>query len=97
MVIALLRAGRGRHADDHRPFAEAAQLLQRMRGARRRDDNSRNKMHNVRGDSSAILLGRTEADLQTAWDTMNAARAARCLGWIARWSSHRRRRGFSTP
>ena len=27
MVIALLRAGRGRHAGDHRPFAHAAQLL----------------------------------------------------------------------
>jgi hypothetical protein len=27
MVIALLRTGRGRHADDHRLFAEAAQLL----------------------------------------------------------------------
>ena len=27
MVIALLRAGRGRHPDDHRPFAHAAQLL----------------------------------------------------------------------
>lgn len=26
-VIAWLRAGGGRHADDHRPFAEAAQLL----------------------------------------------------------------------
>jgi hypothetical protein len=28
MVIALLRAGRDRHADDHRPFTLAAQLLE---------------------------------------------------------------------
>ena len=28
MVVALLRAGRGRHGDDHRPFPHAAQLLE---------------------------------------------------------------------
>jgi hypothetical protein len=28
VVVALLRAGRGRHGDDHRPFSHAAQLLE---------------------------------------------------------------------
>ena len=32
IVIALLRAGHGRHAADHRPFAEAAQLLKQDAG-----------------------------------------------------------------
>jgi hypothetical protein len=27
VVVALLRAGRGRHGNDHRPFAHAGQLL----------------------------------------------------------------------
>jgi hypothetical protein len=30
VVVALLRAPRGRHGDDHRPFARAAQLLKDM-------------------------------------------------------------------
>ena len=59
MVIAPLRAGRGRHGDDHRPFAHAAQLPEDDAGRpprepdRLRDDNSRGKVQNVRGDSSA--------------------------------------------
>jgi hypothetical protein len=58
VFVALLRADRSRHRDDHRPFAHAAQLLEAMRGVRRpemvrRDDNSRRKIQNVRGDSSA--------------------------------------------
>ena len=59
VVVALLRASRGRHRDDHRPFAHAAQLLEILRAVRRRktvrrsDDNSRRKVQNVRGDSSA--------------------------------------------
>jgi len=28
VVVALLRAGRDRHGDDHRPFARTAQLLE---------------------------------------------------------------------
>ena len=31
MVVALLRAERGRHPDDHRLFADAAQLLRALR------------------------------------------------------------------
>ena len=54
VVVALLRAGRGRHGTDHRPFPHAAQLLEDECGSvRRRDDNSRGKVQNVRGDSSA--------------------------------------------
>ena len=37
VVVALLRAGRSRHADDHLRFAAAAQLLEDMRGVRRRE------------------------------------------------------------
>ena len=48
VVVALLRAGRGRHGDDHRSFPHAAQL------PRRRDDSSRGKVQNVRGDSSVV-------------------------------------------
>ena len=50
MVVALLRAGRGRHPDDDRPFADAAQLLSAMRERPLRDDNSRSQVQNVRGD-----------------------------------------------
>ena len=32
MVVALLTAGRGRHEDDHRPFALAAQLFEDIAG-----------------------------------------------------------------
>ena len=35
MVIAVLRAGRGGHADDHRPFAQATQLLKEEDAGRR--------------------------------------------------------------
>jgi hypothetical protein len=54
MVVAWLRPGRGRHADDHRQFARAAQLLEGDAGRHRRDDNSRGKVQNVRGDSSGF-------------------------------------------
>jgi hypothetical protein len=55
MVIALLGAGRGRHPEDDRPFADTAQLL-RDHGERRsaRDENSRTRIRNVDGDSSAF-------------------------------------------
>src|SRR5262249_27817082 len=58
MVKALLRAGRGPHADDHRPFTRPVQLPRTWHGARRlrrpgSDDNSRRKVQNVRADSSA--------------------------------------------
>jgi hypothetical protein len=59
IVIALLRAGRGRHADDHRSLAHAAQLLKDDAGVRRSDDSSSNKVQNVRGDSSAAEQGGT--------------------------------------
>src|SRR5688572_27502857 len=36
MVIAQLRAWFGRHPDDHRPFAHAAQLLEDDKGVRQR-------------------------------------------------------------
>ena len=52
MVIALLRAGRGLHADDHRSLAHAAQLLKDDAGRPSADANSRNKVQNVRGNSS---------------------------------------------
>ncbi len=55
VVVALLRAGL-RHGHDHRPFPDAAQPLEDIRAVRRRDDNSRGKVQNVRGDSSAIEL-----------------------------------------
>jgi hypothetical protein len=32
VVVTLLRAPRGRHGDDHRPFAHAAQLLEDIAG-----------------------------------------------------------------
>ena len=66
MVIALLRAGRGRHARDHRRFGDAAQLLKTMRGVRPSDDNSRKEVQNVRGDSSehnCVLPHAIPADL----------------------------------
>jgi hypothetical protein len=54
MVVALLRTACGRHGPDHRPFPHAAQPPQgRWGGVARRDDNSRPKVRNVRGDSSA--------------------------------------------
>jgi excisionase family DNA binding protein len=58
VVVALLRASRGRHRNDHRLFSHAAQLLEND-GERlsRRDDDSRGKVQNVRGDSSARFLG----------------------------------------
>jgi hypothetical protein len=49
MVVALLRAGRGRDPDDHRPFADAAQLLRAMRQRPLAYHNSRNQVQNVRG------------------------------------------------
>src|SRR4030095_12760511 len=58
-VLALPRAGRGRHGDDQRPFAHAAQHFEDIAGVhpretvRRSDDDSRRKMRNVRADSSA--------------------------------------------
>jgi hypothetical protein len=55
MVVALLRPRHGCHPDDHRQFARAAQLLEGDAGRHRRDDNSRGKVQNVRGDSSAIF------------------------------------------
>ena len=57
MVIALLLAERDRHADDHPRFAHAASTPQDDAGLRRRDDNSRTKMQNVRGRSSAATHG----------------------------------------
>jgi hypothetical protein len=64
VVVALLKAS---HADDHRPLAHAAQRVEAMRGVRRaevvrRDDNSRRKMQNVRGDS--LAASRTERSHQ---------------------------------
>ena len=49
-------------ADDHRPFAYAAQLLTEDAGVRHGDDNSRKKVHNTRGHSSAAI----EAESQLA-------------------------------
>jgi hypothetical protein len=57
MVVALLRAGRGRHANDHSPFHDAAQSLKDPRAVRRRDDNSSGRVQNVRGDSSVRSAG----------------------------------------
>ena len=62
VVVALLWAGWSRHADDHQPFADAAQLLKDMAvcppacDGPRRDDNSRRKVQNVGGDSSGVCL-----------------------------------------
>jgi hypothetical protein len=53
MVLPLLRARRRFHADDHRQFADAAQLLTQHAGIRYGDDNPHKKLHNVRGHSSA--------------------------------------------
>ena len=64
MVVALLRAGCGRHPDNHRPFADAAQLLRgRCGSVRWRDDNSRSQVHNVRGDG---LPARSQASASCA-------------------------------
>jgi hypothetical protein len=64
VVVAPLTAS---HAADHRPFAHADQLLEAVRGVRRpkmvrRDDNSRRKMQNVRGDSSAGVAAKFNSD-----------------------------------
>jgi hypothetical protein len=57
VVVTLLRAPPARHGPDHRPFPHAAQLLTEDAGGsadvRRRDDNSRQEVQNVRTDSSA--------------------------------------------
>src|SRR5262249_60324203 len=72
VVVALLKAS---HPDDHRPFAHGARLLEAVRGVRRleivrRDDNSRRKIQNVSGDSSAVT-----------WSTYRISRSyARCRG-----------------
>ena len=56
MVIALLRAGRGRHPDDHRPFAHAAQLLKDDAGRRVGVTTTRaRKCKMSAGDSSARI------------------------------------------
>ncbi len=60
MVIASLRAGPGRHADDHRPFAYPPQLLKEDGDIRRRADNSRKKVQIVRADSSDLYLTGTD-------------------------------------
>ena len=61
-TIALLGAGRGPHAADHRPVAHVPQLLGDDVRARRRDDNSRNKkVRIVRKDSAASDTGSPEA------------------------------------
>ena len=52
VIVALLRAGRGRHGHDHRPFPHGAQLLETTGGVHRRDDNSRGRVQDVRGGSS---------------------------------------------
>jgi hypothetical protein len=59
VVVALLGAGPGRHRNDHRPFQHAAQLLEGDRSVRRRDDNSRRKVRNVREDSPMSVSGLT--------------------------------------
>ena len=52
-VVALLRAGDGWHGNDHRRFRHTALNSSRTMGSlRRRDDNSRRKVQNVRKDSS---------------------------------------------
>ena len=64
MVDRLLKAPRGRHGDDHPAFADVAQLLEdiatvhRREVVRRSDDNSRRKVQNIRGDSSATTAQR---------------------------------------
>ena len=44
VVVALLRAGRGGHGNDHRPFPHAAQLIEDEWERPRSDDNSRGKV-----------------------------------------------------
>ena len=55
VVVTLLRAGRGRHGHDHRPFSHAAQLVG-ADGERpsHGDSNSLGKVPKVRTDSLAI-------------------------------------------
>ena len=56
-VVALLRAGDGWHGNDHRRLRYTALNSSRTIGSlRRRDDNSRSKVQNVRKDSSAELF-----------------------------------------
>ena len=86
---------------DLKPFAHAAQLLEDDAGIRRRDDNSRNRVHNVRGDSSAVQrgeLGKAEALLMARAQTLNTtfARCATVASLTPQgWS--RRRHGASPP
>jgi hypothetical protein len=54
VVVALLRAGNVWHGNDHRRFRHTALTSSRtMASLRRRDDNSRSKVQNVRKDSLA--------------------------------------------
>jgi hypothetical protein len=55
VIVALLKAARGRHADDHRSSADAAQPLEDIAGGpvdMSSADNSRRRVQNVRVDSS---------------------------------------------
>jgi hypothetical protein len=57
MVIALLWAGRGRHSDDDQAIAESAQLFRDEGGRLSARENSRTRIRNVNGDSSADRQG----------------------------------------
>src|SRR5439155_12701586 len=55
VVVALLRAGRSRHGNDHRRFLTPLNSLRTMRARpSRRNDNSRGRVQNVRRDSSEL-------------------------------------------
>src|SRR5262249_26277652 len=60
VIVAPLTASRAGHADDHRPFAHAAQVLDDSAGPSGRvsgplrDENSRPKVQNVPGDRPGV-------------------------------------------
>jgi hypothetical protein len=65
VVVALLRASDGWHANDHRRFRDTALNPSWTMGSlRRRDENSRSKVQNVRKDSSAVSQS---VGLSPAW------------------------------
>jgi hypothetical protein len=78
VVVALLRAGDGGHGNDHRRFRHTGLNSSRTMGSlRRRDDNSRTKVQNVRKDSSEVRQNGT-ASISTVGLLLKTLRGSGC-------------------
>jgi hypothetical protein len=77
MVIALLRAGRGRHAADHRPFAYAAQLLKN--NARRPSGVASVGVTPIRAKKSKMSVGTALLDFKSGTRSNDRARVMRAV------------------